>query len=153
MNRFHVHVSVDDLDANVRFYSTVFGTPPAVLKPDYAKWMVEDPRLNFAISKRGVVSGLDHFGLQVESDEELTALRQQTAQAEVAALDQVSAVCCCARADKYWITDPQGIAWETFHTLDSVPMYGGPPRAESTACCNAAATVTAESAQSGACRA
>jgi catechol 2,3-dioxygenase-like lactoylglutathione lyase family enzyme len=150
MKRFHVHVSVDDLDANVRFYSTVFGAPPTVLKPDYAKWMLSDPRINFAISKRGLEAGIDHLGMQVESDTELTALREQVAAAEISALDQTNAECCYARSDKYWITDPQGIAWETFHTLDSIPVYGETGRAESTACCGASSDPS-ESVKSGAC--
>jgi catechol 2,3-dioxygenase-like lactoylglutathione lyase family enzyme len=124
MKRFHVHVSVDDLDANIRFYSTVFGAPPTVVKDDYAKWMVEDPRVNFAISKRGAKAGLDHLGLQVESDEDLAGLRSQVERAQIAALDQTGASCCYAKSDKYWITDPQGIAWETFHTLDAIPVFG-----------------------------
>ena len=136
MKRFHVHVAVDDLDANVRFYSNVFGMPPTVLKPDYAKWMVDDPRVNFAISKRGLKPGVDHLGMQVESEAELTELREQVAAAEITALDQTNTVCCYARSDKYWITDPQGIAWETFHTLDSVPVYGESSRAQQTVCCS-----------------
>lgn len=152
MKRFYVHVSVDDLDANVRFYSTVFGTPPKVLKPDYAKWMLENPRINFAISKRGLNPGVDHLSAQVGSDAELAALLAQLAAAEIAALDQPKAACCYARSDKYWITDPQGIPWETFHTLDSVPIYGDTARAESAACCGAVPTVTSECAKSGACR-
>ena len=151
MKRFHVHVSVDDLDANVQFYSTVFGAPPTLLKSDYAKWMMDDPRVNFAISKRGLKPGVDHLGLQVESDTELTALREQVAAAEIAALAQVDAACCYARSDKYWITDPQGIAWETFQTLDSIPVYGGTPRADSTVCCAPVPTVTSQPAKSGAC--
>ena len=124
MKRFHVHVAVDDLAANIRFYSTVFGLPPTVEKNDYAKWMLDDPRVNFAISNRGLKAGLDHLGLQVETDDELTQMRGQVGKAEIAALDQTDASCCYARSDKYWITDPQGIAWETFRTLDSVPVYG-----------------------------
>jgi catechol 2,3-dioxygenase-like lactoylglutathione lyase family enzyme len=151
MKRFHVHISVDDLDANVRFYSTVFGIPPTVLKPDYAKWMVDDPRINFAISKRGLKAGVDHLGVQVDSDTELIVLREQVAAAEIAALDQTNTVCCYARSDKYWITDPQGIAWETFHTLDSVPVYGETSRAESTACCRPAQTANSQPVKSGAC--
>lgn len=136
MKRFHVHVAVDDLDANVRFYSAVFGMPPVVLKADYAKWMLEDPRVNFAISSRGAKRGLDHLGLQVDTEDELTALRAQTAAAEIAALDQPQANCCYARSDKYWTVDPQGIAWETFHTLSDIPVYGEETRtAEGTACC------------------
>ena len=151
MKRFHVHVSVGDLDANVQFYSTVFGAPPTVLKPDYAKWMLDDPRINFAISKRGLKAGVDHLGVQVESEAELTALREQVAAAEIAALDQADAACCYARSDKYWITDPQGIAWETFHTLDSIPVYGETPRAESAVCCAPVPTAASQSAKSGVC--
>src|SRR4029450_3810168 len=99
MKRFHVHVSVDDLDANVRFYSRVFGMQPAVLKSDYAKWMGEDPRINFAISKRGLRAGVDHLGIQVESEAELTALREQVTNAEISILDQRNANCCYAHSD------------------------------------------------------
>ena len=136
MKRFHVHVGVDHLDANIRFYSTVFGMPPTVLKPDYAKWMVDDPRVNFAISKRGLKPGVDHLGIQVESEGELASLREQVGAAEIPALDQANTVCCYARSEKYWITDPQGIAWETFHTLDSVPVYGETSHLQQTPCCS-----------------
>lgn len=137
MKRFHVHVAVDDLEANVRFYSSVFGTPPTVRQPDYAKWMLEDPRVNFAISHRGARPGVDHLGFQVDTDEELTQLRAQVAAAEIAAVDQPDATCCYANSDKYWITDPQGIAWETYHTLSDAPVFGKDvPQAEPTgACC------------------
>ena len=149
MKRFHVHVSVDDLDANVRFYSTVFGMPPTILKPDYAKWMVDEPRVNFAISRRGVTIGIDHLGVQVDSDTELLGLRERVAAAEIQALDQPKSDCCYARSDKYWTTDPQGIAWETFHTLDSIPVYGDAGREKQTNCC--AVTPKTESAKSNAC--
>jgi catechol 2,3-dioxygenase-like lactoylglutathione lyase family enzyme len=151
MKRFHVHISVEDLDANIRFYSNVFGTPPTVRKPDYVKWMLEAPRVNFAISKRGLKPGVDHLGMQVESEAELATLREQVAAAEIAALDQANAACCYARSDKYWITDPQGIAWETFHTLDSVPVFGETQRPETKVCCESAPTVTPRAAKSGAC--
>jgi len=153
MKRFHVHVAVDDLDANVRFYSTVFGVPPTVAKADYAKWMLDDPRVNFAISKRGLKPGLEHLGVQVESNEELVALREQGVQAEFAAHDQRNARCCYTRSDKYWTTDPQGIAWETFHTLASVPVYGETrrdPVVEAAACCGTAANQV-QPASAGAC--
>ena len=138
MKRFHVHVAVDDLEANIRFYSSVFGTQPTVRKPDYAKWMMEDPRINFAISQRGAKPGVDHLGFQVDSDEELSALREQVANAEIAALDQPDATCCYARSDKYWITDPQGIAWETYHTLGEAEIYGAATKRseEASACCS-----------------
>jgi catechol 2,3-dioxygenase-like lactoylglutathione lyase family enzyme len=152
MKRFHVHISVEDLETNVRFYSSVFGAPPTVLKPDYAKWMLEDPRVNFAISKRGLKPGVDHLGVQVESDAELATLRKQVAAAEIAALDQANAECCYARSDKYWITDPQGIAWETFQTLDFIPVYGKARNPESTACCSPTPTIKPKaSSESSAC--
>jgi catechol 2,3-dioxygenase-like lactoylglutathione lyase family enzyme len=137
MKRFHVHVAVDDLAANIRFYSTVFGAQPTVQKPDYAKWMLDDPRINFAVSQRGAKTGVDHLGFQVDSDEELAALRKQVAEAEIAALDQPDATCCYARSDKYWIEDPQGIAWETYTTLGEAQIYGEQTKAqaEGGACC------------------
>jgi len=124
MKRFHVHVAVNDLAESIGFYSRLFGAAPSVAKADYAKWMLEDPRVNFAISQRGQAAGVNHLGFQVDTGEELVALRAQVAQASVAAVDQPSAACCYARSDKYWTEDPQGIAWETFHTLGSVPVYG-----------------------------
>lgn len=124
MKRFHVHVSVDDLASSIRFYTAVFGTGPAVEKGDYAKWMLEDPRINFAISSRGGTPGVNHLGLQVDTPEELRALRTQVARANIAADDEPSAECCYALSDKYWTQDPQGIAWETFHTLADIPVFG-----------------------------
>lgn len=135
MKRFHVHVSVQDLEANVRFYSTLFGMPPTVLKSDYAKWMVDDPRINFAISKRSLSAGIDHLGVQVESEAELAALHEQLTKASISTLDQLNADCCYARSDKYWTNDPQGIPWETFHTLDSIPVYGDVERTRPTGGC------------------
>lgn len=151
MKRFHVHVSVDDLDANVRFYSAMFGAPPAILKPDYAKWMLDDPRVNFAISSRGVKAGVDHLGVQVESASELTALREQAAAAKFAGFDHANAECCYARSDKYWTTDPQGIPWETFHTLGSIPIYGKTESTDGLACCASTPAVDAQAEKSGAC--
>lgn len=124
MKRFHVHVAVDDLAKNIGFYSTVFGQSPSVIKDDYAKWMIEDPRINFAISTRGRAAGIDHLGIQVDSDDELKALRDRVAAADVALLDQTNASCCYAKSDKYWVMDPQGVPWETYHTLDSIPTFG-----------------------------
>lgn len=141
MKRFHVHVAVDDLAANIRFYSTVFGAPPAVVKDDYAKWMVEDPRINFAISARGMQAGVDHLGFQLDSETELAGLRKQVEDAEIAARDQVGAACCYATSNKYWTIDPQGIAWETFHSLGEIPVFGADSKTaaknhmDSAACC------------------
>jgi hypothetical protein len=124
MKRFHVHVGVQDLERSIRFYSTLFGTAPAVTKGDYAKWMLEDPRINFAISTRARTQGVDHLGLQADTGEELEDIGQRLAAADVATTPQKNASCCYAKSDKYWTVDPQGIAWESFHTLDSVPVYG-----------------------------
>lgn len=138
MKRFHVHVAVDDLQANIRFYSSVFGAQPTVHKSDYAKWMMDDPRINFAISQRGVKAGVDHLGFQVDTDEELSALRDQVATAEIVAFEQPGAECCYARSDKYWITDPQGIAWETYRTLGKAQIFGADSKGQATqagACC------------------
>jgi catechol 2,3-dioxygenase-like lactoylglutathione lyase family enzyme len=130
MKRFHVHVSVADLDANIRFYSTVLGAAPTVVKHDYAKWMIDDPPVNFAVSQRGAKPGLDHLGVQIDSGDELAGLRSAAQRAQIPALDQTGAACCYAKSDKYWITDPQGIAWETFHTLDAIAVFGTDDRAD-----------------------
>ena len=130
MKRLHVHVAVHDLKQSIRFYSSLFGTTPAVEKDDYAKWMLDDPRVNFAISKRGAKAGLDHLGIQAENGEELEDIGSRLAQAEVSVLPQKGASCCYAKSDKYWTIDPQGIAWESFHSLDSVPTYGADTRVE-----------------------
>jgi catechol 2,3-dioxygenase-like lactoylglutathione lyase family enzyme len=124
MKRLHVHVAVHDLQQSIRFYSALFAAEPAVKKDDYAKWMLDDPRVNFAISTRASKAGLDHLGIQAENGEELDDLGSRLAQADVAITAQKGASCCYAKSDKYWTIDPQGIAWESFHTLDSVPMYG-----------------------------
>ena len=144
MKRFHVHVSVHDLQQSIRFYSALFGAEPAVTKDDYAKWMLDDPRVNFAISARSSKAGLDHLGIQAEDSAELEEVGSRLAQADVSVLPQKGASCCYAKSDKYWTIDPQGVAWESFHTLDSVPVYGADTRAKAgekkVACCAPAAS-------------
>jgi lactoylglutathione lyase len=141
MKRFHVHVAVADLDVSKRFYSAMFGQAPSVEKEDYAKWMLDDPRLNFAISTRSEQVGVNHLGFQAEDAAELTAIHRQLQSADAAVLEEAGANCCYAKSDKYWITDPTGIAWESFHTLDSIPTFNGnssAAKSESTdqsACC------------------
>jgi catechol 2,3-dioxygenase-like lactoylglutathione lyase family enzyme len=155
MKRFHVHVSVADLSESVRFYSRLFGGEPRVLKADYAKWMLDDPRVNFAISTHHQPTGVNHLGFQVDSDEELRGMQSQLRTADARMVQEDEQPCCYARSDKYWVTDPSGIAWETFHTLAGIPVYGEdtpvfdhglsavPVRAETTstkaACCVPAA--------------
>ncbi len=123
MKRFHVHLSVDDLAQNIRFYSALFGAEPNVLKDDYAKWMLDDPRVNFAISQRGAKAGLDHLGFQVDSDEELARLNDQLQAADLPSTEETGAACCYARSNKYWSVDPQGVAWEAFHSLSEIPTF------------------------------
>ena len=124
MKRFHVHVHVDDLAKNIAFYSAMFGQQPARTEADYAKWMLADPPVNFAISTRGTSPGVDHLGIQVESQEELANLKANAVQASMALLDEGETTCCYSRSEKYWLTDPQGIAWEQFHTLSDIPVFG-----------------------------
>lgn len=151
MNRFHVHLSVPDLAASIRFYSSLFGLPPAVERHDYAKWMLDDPRVNFAISHRSDRAGLNHFGLQVDEASELPAVRERFAAADHAStVDEPGAQCCYAVSDKHWVTDPQGIAWEGFHSLGTIPLYDGDASAES-ACGTAIAPGDAAHASTGCC--
>lgn len=140
MKRFHVHVHVDDLGRSVAFYSKLFAAEPSRVEGDYAKWMLDDPRLNFAISTRGSGrSGVDHLGLQTDDAAELAALRAQAQAADLALLDEGETACCYARSEKHWVTDPQGVAWEHFHTLGDIPVFGdGPTRSADGACCAAA---------------
>ena len=143
MKRLHVHVMVKDLDESIRFYSTLFGSTPTVTESDYAKWMLDDPSVNFAISERcGVKPGLSHLGIQVDEDEELSELSGRLAEAGRPVVEQKSAQCCYAEGDKAWISDPQDIAWETFRTFGQITVYGEDrvkreelSADESTACC------------------
>lgn len=138
MKRFHVHLHVDDLPKSIAFYSELFGAQPTRVESDYAKWMLESPRLNIAISSRGGRAGVDHLGFQVDSEEELAELKARARAADMALLDEGETTCCYARSDKYWVTDPQGIAWEQFHTLDSIPTFSEARAAEASGCCAAA---------------
>ncbi len=124
MKRFHVHVAVNNLEESTRFYAAMFGAQPIVQKPDYAKWMLDDPRINFAISERAGTPGVNHLGFQAESEAELDEIhaRLQTAGTDIAA--EKGANCCYATSDKYWVNDPAGIAWESFRSLDTIPFYG-----------------------------
>ena len=131
MKRMHVHIGVDNLDQSVRFYSALFAAEPTVLKPDYAKWMLDDPRINLAISTNGGKHGLDHLGIQVESRDELTEVYGRLKSADGPVLDQGKVTCCYAESEKSWIHDPQGVAWETFLTTGEATVYGPGSRAAS----------------------
>jgi lactoylglutathione lyase len=139
MKRFHVHVHVEDLAQSVAFYSRLFAAEPARLESDYAKWMLDDPRVNFAISTRGGRPGVDHLGFQTDDAEELAELKARAQAADLALVDEGQTSCCYANSEKHWVTDPQGIAWEHFHTLANIPMFsehqGTAQPAQASACC------------------
>ncbi|MFL9897016.1 ArsI/CadI family heavy metal resistance metalloenzyme [Paraburkholderia fungorum] len=125
MKRMHIHVAVDNVNDSIRFYSAMFGNvEPAVLKDDYCKWELTDPAVNFAISKRGAKPGVDHIGIQVDTDAELEEMNARFAAAQLPVQTQTATTCCYAKSDKAWTVDPQGVAWETFRTLDTAPVYG-----------------------------
>jgi len=145
MKRFHVHVNVKDLDASIRFYSNLFATSPAVVKTDYAKWMLDDPRVNFAISVRDRAPGVDHLGLQAETGDELSEIGRRLAAADAIALTETGTTCCYANSDKFWAEDPQGLRWETFHTHGEATTYYAPEAAA--ACCGPQATADASPAE------
>ena len=152
MKRLHVHVSVKDLDQSISFYSGLFATAPSVRKTDYAKWLLDDPRVNFAISTRADTVGVNHLGIQAETAEELAEIERRAAVAGLNAEPETGANCCYARSDKHWLEDPQGVVWEAFHSLGDIPVYGG-ERAASEACCVAKPETKAAacSAGSGCC--
>jgi len=124
MNRMHIHLSVSDLDSNIKFYTTMFGIEPTILESDYAKWRLENPSVNFAISNKGRVNGLNHLGLELDSDEELNKVHKRIEENNIESLEEKGAHCCYSESDKYWVLDPQGIPWENFHSLREIPIYG-----------------------------
>ncbi len=138
MNRFHVHLNVSDLGASIRFYSRLFAAEPAVVKPDYAKWMLEDPRVNFAISSTGRAAGIDHLGFQVDSNEALDVIGKRLDAAGETVVPEKATICCYAKSDKLWSEDPQGTRWETFHTTGEATSYyaGGAACATDGASCS-----------------
>lgn len=161
MKRLHVHLTVDDLARSIDFYSALFGNAPSVSKHDYAKWSLEDPRVNFAISKRDREAGLDHLGIQVDDDAGLTEIAQRLTGAGVELIEQRDARCCYARSDKAWSKDPQGISWETFRShgeADAVTACGDDgdckdAAAEVESCCatSACGSVAPETERQAAC--
>lgn len=143
MKRLHVHVAVADIEQSAEFYSRLFGAEPTVRKNDYKKWMLEDPRVNFAISSRGREPGLDHLGIQAETESELHEVSGRLKSADVQVFDEGATTCCYAQSEKAWVVDPQGIAWETFLTTGTATVYGDDnqittgevPMAKQSACC------------------
>ena len=140
MKRLHVHVGVEDLDRSIAFYSTLFGAGPAVRKTDYAKWMVEDPRVNSAISSgRHAAAGIEHLGIQAEDGDELEEVYARLESAGRPVLEEGATTCCYARSEKSWVTDPDGLIWEAFHTTGEATGYGDSPALESIAAASPAA--------------
>lgn len=146
MKRFHIHISVQSLEQSILFYSKLFGKEPTVHKKDYAKWMIEDPRINFAISTQSNAQGLNHLGIQVNSPAELELIRTQMKQADLALFDEGQTTCCYANSDKSWVTDPDGIAWETYHTMKEAGLFK-----ERVSTTNACCTPTETNTQTSAC--
>ena len=145
MKRMHLHVSVPDLAQSIEFYATLFGAPPSVVKADYAKWKLEDPRVNFAISQRGAAAGVDHIGIEVESAGELGELAGRLKAAGAQTLDEKATTCCYALSDKSWVKDPAGVRWETFFTFGEATTYGEETAAAPATCCGAAPKAVASS--------
>lgn len=142
MKRLHIHVGVENIDDAIRFYSALFGAAPVKTKQDYAKWMLDDPHVNFAVSTRSGKRGVDHLGIQVDSAEELNALRTQLSAANLSMHSEGETTCCYARSEKSWVEDPAGMAWEAYHTMEDAQMYGDKPAAaQESACCAPPASV------------
>lgn len=149
MKRFHIHVGVKSMDESVKFYSTLFGQKPSKLKVDYAKWMLEDPRLNFAISTRTASQGIDHLGIQVEEGEELDELKRRLKSADLKISDEGEATCCYAKSNKAWVQDPSGLAWEAYQNMSDADVFSekaASSKEEAAACC-----APTPSAKSGCC--
>lgn len=151
MKRFHVHMHVSDLSQSIAFYSRLFAARPTRVETDYAKWMLDDPRVNFAISTRGAKTGVDHLGFQVDEADELAELKARAEAADMALLDEGATTCCYARSDKHWVTDPEGIAWEHFHTLGNIPLFNeaATPGNAAAACCPTGAPAASAASASG----
>lgn len=134
MKRFHIHVGVKDLNHSIQFYSTLFGQQPSKVKKDYAKWMLDDPRINFAISTRVNADGVDHLGIQVDASSELAEITERLKKADLGVYGEGATTCCYAESEKAWVKDPAGIAWEAYHTMNDVEIFSE-KKPVTTACC------------------
>jgi catechol 2,3-dioxygenase-like lactoylglutathione lyase family enzyme len=143
MKRLHVHVGVDDLAGSIAFYSTLFAAPPTVQRDDYAKWMLDDPRVNFAISAGHAARGIEHLGIEAETPEELAEVASRLAGAGQPVLDEGPTTCCYAQSTKQWVSDPQGVVWESFHTTGGATQYGASPALETLSAASAGAAANA----------
>ncbi|WP_447970699.1 ArsI/CadI family heavy metal resistance metalloenzyme [Nitrospira sp. M1] len=148
MKRLHLHIGVQNLDESIQFYNALFGATPTKAKPDYAKWVLDDPRVNFAISTRVGTEGVDHLGIQVDEEHELTELRERLSRAGMAALKEGETVCCYARSDKSWVQDPAGLPWEAYRTMEDAELFSVNSAKSESACCTPVKVERPESDQS-----
>ncbi|MEX2962362.1 ArsI/CadI family heavy metal resistance metalloenzyme [Microbulbifer sp. TYP-18] len=139
MKRLHIHIGVEDISQSIEFYSALFNAKPVKVKPDYAKWMLDDPNINLAISTR-VKKGIDHLGIQVDKESELESVRERIKEADISSFNEGETNCCYARSDKSWVIDPAGIPWEAYQTLKDIQYFSASSASESKACCNQALT-------------
>ena len=135
MKRLHIHIGVEQLETAIKFYSNLLGTHPVKRKPDYAKWMVDDPPVNLAISTRASTKGVDHLGIQVDKEEELQDLRQQLQGGNIAVSEEGETLCCYAKSDKTWVLDPAGVPWEAYRTMEDAEIFSPHAMSPETACC------------------
>lgn len=135
MKRFHIHVGVKDLNNSIQFYSTLFGQRPSKIKEDYAKWMLEDPKVNFAISTRANAEGIDHLGIQVDESQELTDITERLKKADLGIYGEGTTTCCYAESNKAWVKDPSGIAWEAYQTMADAEIFSKKAEPVTNACC------------------
>lgn len=141
MKRMHLHISVNNLQQAISFYSELFDAQPSVTKEDYAKWMLDDPYINFAVSTQGKTLGLDHLGIQVEEEGELNSLRERLKKADLTLFSEGETVCCYAKSDKSWLEDPAGIAWEAYHTMGEANYFKEDDNTKPGACCTPQAQI------------
>ncbi len=135
MKRLHIHIGVEQLEEAIGFYSRLFGAKPVKRKPDYAKWLLNDPSVNFAISTKASIKGVDHLGIQVEEEEELHDIRQRFSGANLPVVEEGETLCCYAKSDKSWVVDPAGVPWEAYRTMEDAEMFSGPANVAEGACC------------------
>ncbi len=151
MKRLHVHVSVENVDDAVKFYTTMFGAEPVKQKSDYAKWLLNEPSINFAISARGRKPGFDHFGIQVDEESELAEVRERIGKAELKTFDEGKTTCCYAKSDKTWVLDPAGLPWEAYQFMGDAEIFQEMKTDGKSACCAPAVTTTTEAKKTGCC--
>lgn len=151
MKRLHVHVSVENIDNAVKFYTTMFGVAPVKQKSDYAKWLVNEPSINFAISAKGRKPGFDHFGIQVDEQAELSEVRERIGKAELKTFDEGETTCCYAKSDKTWVMDPAGLPWEAYQFMGDAEIFQEKKADAKSACCAPAATETSIEKKTGCC--